>query len=1383
MTDILLEAGSFSIPADAPWQVDFSGATDIILPFRGTVVVPHDPAVEPDFTMLGTHRWMFFSLMHPNSGDAGARVFPFLRDYENKPLSTDRPVLFLVSDDHSYIDDVDFSQLFQDVSEFYDPAFRQNITNSCIPRYLLIEFTAGLFSGSNTLPESALPTSRGKEFKLKTNTDAEPGLESIRDALGSVASLGGRIRAFDQSGRQTEAYSALLTLGVDKTITGAPASEGTNVKIQFVDLHGNVLSTGAFPLDHLQITPALAGGSDFETNQFYTMAFTGSERKLAVQLETAPAALPSGDFEHMYHHHFLCIWPGKGYALKEIKRSSSATEFDLIKDFDPAEATQPTFVRICVFHPWLEFQSRVGGDIEVDTFTDHGTGLQHKQLRFADNKFLFFSARNDVALFNSGQAFFKDYHKSVAELKANDQLYQANWSSNPLAYLNGSMSARGIEITDEDKDTLRQQLETIRSLSMVLAITGRDDEALMLPAAVNGGEVFTDDFLVEVGIVPEAGEAEKLTHKGFVRNQHMYCWKLSLHTEPPLTGTLHPHRLLAYWKDSMGNVTDTAVEELLLPPFPAVQVIGMAFPADIILLETDEADPPAMQIRRTQSLAVIRTLIGVDPTAEMQLLVLNPASGGSYFLPLDPPTSDPTRSDVVLTTATVYAEGSAERTAIEEMLTTFSAEDELFTALVSPPSGVDDLLTDLLLTRVLPQRFSDDAIRTANMPMLNDELGGLLRAAIEKGVAVKGLYWEQNLAELTGGPSVAKGLSNNESIINVINRTVDGKRGFAFRDRSTRDFGSWHQKATVIFKEDPPTEIVAPDPGKSLTGYLGGIDLALGRWDTQLHFSKEPDRQRGPWYDIQLRIKGEATYDVLQNFKHRWKAIEAFLSTARLDDCRPVNTSTELTASVTEPFRMPNPVMEKINLPGEPGDPSDPGGNAFVQINRTIPPFSCFSEPEVEAITEISVPETEGELGSLESYKKAIQRARRFIIINDQYFFSHEIALLLHDRLVAADGPDFLIIALPKDLAESEYVDPHLFQMRKLAIRTLYYGATDTSGGTGSRCGAITPNTASGADTDVSGKVAIMTPVNRDEKEIYVHSKHLIVDDVWMTIGSANLNNRSLTYDMEINAAIIGKKLFKGGTSLVRDHRIEICRQLLGLPEASSALLQDAYATFRLFKAIEGQEESYSFRLHPLRLMTKWLDKDYLKRVGDSAFDAEVDFVAGLDFSDPSFQFLTCNLLDPDGRSRSPSRLGFLASLAGAGKTSPSATANLSFNYAPACETDIRTRLGTGNELRIYISVSITRETDSGPVTSGPFELENYQLEIATETDSIVLQGNPSGEVSIPISTIDIFEGHVQVRDETADAGLCSADHLFDPSTASPPITHGSVRSQVMTLS
>ena len=48
-----------------------------------------------------------------------------------------------------------------------------------------------------------------------------------------------------------------------------------------------------------------------------------------------------------------------------------------------------------------------------------------------------------------------------------------------------------------------------------------------------------------------------------------------------------------------------------------------------------------------------------------------------------------------------------------------------------------------------------------------------------------------------------------------------------------------------------------------------------------------------------------------------------------------------------------------------------------------------------------------------------------------------------------------------------------------------------------------------------------MYDLEADRYPVYVHAKICIVDDVWMTIGSDNLNRRSWTHDSELSCAVL----------------------------------------------------------------------------------------------------------------------------------------------------------------------------------------------------------------------------------------------------------------------
>jgi phosphatidylserine/phosphatidylglycerophosphate/cardiolipin synthase-like enzyme len=74
---------------------------------------------------------------------------------------------------------------------------------------------------------------------------------------------------------------------------------------------------------------------------------------------------------------------------------------------------------------------------------------------------------------------------------------------------------------------------------------------------------------------------------------------------------------------------------------------------------------------------------------------------------------------------------------------------------------------------------------------------------------------------------------------------------------------------------------------------------------------------------------------------------------------------------------------------------------------------------------------------------------------------------------------------------------------------------------------------------EVNGEVAY--------RPIYVHAKVAIIDDMWATVGSANLNNRGMRDDTEMNVAVLEPEL-------ARDLRLLLTAEHLGLVTEDSML-------------------------------------------------------------------------------------------------------------------------------------------------------------------------------------------------------------------------------------
>jgi phosphatidylserine/phosphatidylglycerophosphate/cardiolipin synthase-like enzyme len=160
-----------------------------------------------------------------------------------------------------------------------------------------------------------------------------------------------------------------------------------------------------------------------------------------------------------------------------------------------------------------------------------------------------------------------------------------------------------------------------------------------------------------------------------------------------------------------------------------------------------------------------------------------------------------------------------------------------------------------------------------------------------------------------------------------------------------------------------------------------------------------------------------------------------------------------------------------------PPVPAGRAGDVELQIVRTVPEHVYEAKPS-------------GDFSLLESYGRALRSAQRLIYLENQFLWSPEIASILTDKLRRPPSDDFrLLIVLP--------TRPNA-------------GADDTRGTLGELVEA---------DAGEGRLLActLLARAGRLADPIYVHAKIGIVDDPWLTLGSANLNEHSLFNDTEMN--------------------------------------------------------------------------------------------------------------------------------------------------------------------------------------------------------------------------------------------------------------------------
>ena len=196
-------------------------------------------------------------------------------------------------------------------------------------------------------------------------------------------------------------------------------------------------------------------------------------------------------------------------------------------------------------------------------------------------------------------------------------------------------------------------------------------------------------------------------------------------------------------------------------------------------------------------------------------------------------------------------------------------------------------------------------------------------------------------------------------------------------------------------------------------------------------------------------------------------------------------------ADVADHFRQRWQEVSGEQLPPPAATTSD--GEVEVQVVRTLPERTYRFAPM-------------GDFRILETYLRALRSAERLIYIENQFLWSTEIAAVLSEKLRNPPSEDFRIVLL-LPARPNNGADTTRGQLGLLL---------EADGGRGGLL-ATTVHAVTGEWTD----------------PVYVHAKVAIVDDRWLTIGSANLNEHSLFNDTEMNVVTCDPEI-------VRQTRLEL---------------------------------------------------------------------------------------------------------------------------------------------------------------------------------------------------------------------------------------------------
>lgn len=299
--------------------------------------------------------------------------------------------------------------------------------------------------------------------------------------------------------------------------------------------------------------------------------------------------------------------------------------------------------------------------------------------------------------------------------------------------------------------------------------------------------------------------------------------------------------------------------------------------------------------------------------------------------------------------------------------------------------------------------------------------------------------------------------------------------------------------------------------------FVGGIDPLIelsgdfDRWDTPWHAftsrlrANPRDAAPHTWHDVHTLIEGTAAQDVEFNFYQRWNdVVNRHKLDAQMLVPEPARTNQEVSTS------------------------------SLVQITRTIPDETYSFAPK------------NGIQGIAQLYANALGNARHFLYIENQYLWLRAFAGI--------------------DIADLGFDSPEMERNLRTLAEVLERGASlafvlpdHPNVGRAFTDAGLKHLRKQAPNAAAAGRIQVFCLANstrQDGKEryrpVYVHAKVAIIDDAWSTIGSANLNNRGMRDDAEMNVAVLQ-------ADFARNLRILLWAEHLGLLNEDEQFIVSRY--------------------------------------------------------------------------------------------------------------------------------------------------------------------------------------------------------------------------------
>uniref|UniRef100_A0A0K2T5Y1 phospholipase D n=1 Tax=Lepeophtheirus salmonis TaxID=72036 RepID=A0A0K2T5Y1_LEPSM len=431
----------------------------------------------------------------------------------------------------------------------------------------------------------------------------------------------------------------------------------------------------------------------------------------------------------------------------------------------------------------------------------------------------------------------------------------------------------------------------------------------------------------------------------------------------------------------------------------------------------------------------------------------------------------------------------------------------------------------------------------------DSNVGELLKRKADEGVKVLILIWNEKLSS-EENPGLM-GTHDEETRLYFEDTAVKclAVARVKFESLLASEFVSscyTHHQKTIICDADPINDAEK----RRIIAFVGGLDITDGRYDSPefplynticgpkncddfynnciTGVSKELG-PREPWHDCHAKVEGPGALDVMKNFEERWRRQADY----HIHDLYHIED-------------------DAIDRDTECEVPKSEGGSWTVQLFRSITSDACVFDFEGQKYLH-----SKGgrlvENSILRNMVIQIRLAKRFLYFENQYFIGSSYAWL-NDRKTLSphvipceitekiienirEGKEFkayiLIPMFPEGIPTSDATQEILFwqyrtmQMmyRRIALAIQedgqrkshptdylnFYCLGKRESTEGFPCEFF-------SDPDPGTEPELVR--NSMRHSIYVHSKMTIVDDDYVLVGSANINQRSLGGNRDSEIAI-----------------------------------------------------------------------------------------------------------------------------------------------------------------------------------------------------------------------------------------------------------------------